>query len=492
MKTKNIKPIRNPRIIQHHQKTVQPPGSAADNTVNKDLIKLTYNIQKQRFYFSTGATKNISFRKIQLKLLRKAVSDNIDLILEALKQDLGKSAEEAFTTEIALFFRELDYAVSHLKKWSKPQRAMTPFIFQPASSYIMKEPHGNVLIIGPWNYPFQLVMVPLVSALAAGNTALIKPSEIAPHTSNAVSKILSEIFDPEYVCVVEGGIEVNRFLLSQKFDHIFFTGGTEIGKIVMKAAAEHLTPVTLELGGKSPAIVDADADIDSAARKIIWAKTINAGQTCVAPDYVLVHKSVKGDLVKKMAAHLESFFGKDPRQSPSYGRIINRNHFHRLTSLLRGARLLHGGSYSEDELYIEPTITEVYSMTDPLMKQEIFGPILPVLEFESHDDVIKTVKRAPNPLALYLFTKSASTEKNILERIPSGGAVINDAMIHVANHHLPFGGKGPSGMGSYHGIYGFRAFSRERSVMKQKFTADILFRYPPLKITLKWLRRLFG
>lgn len=490
MKAKTYKKYKG-RQRAPEKKHARPPRDAEPGQIDKNTIRINYMVQSQKSFFSEGLTRDPAFRVRQLKKLKKAVIENEEKILAALKKDLNKAPFEAFTAELALFYQELNYSVRKLKTWNRPERVPTPWFLKPGRSYIEKEPYGNVLIIGPWNYPFQLVMVPLVSAIAAGNTAVVKPSENAPHTSKVIKNIISSVFEERYVFCAEGGVEVTSHLLKENFDYIFFTGGTSIGKIVMEAASKNLTPVTLELGGKSPAIVEADADIENAARKIAWGKFINAGQTCIAPDYVMVHSSVKNKLTEKIAEYTEEFFGKDPAESENYSRIINEKHFDRLIELLKGHRLFHGGQHNRSERFIAPTIVEVGKLKDPIMEDEIFGPILPVVEFSDSGEAVSRAKRSPNPLALYIFTGSSKKADYYKEKIPSGGVVINDVIVHVANHYLPFGGRGASGIGSYHGKQGFDTFTHRKSVFKRTFKHDFLFRYPPYRFPLNILRKLF-
>ncbi|PKL37489.1 MAG: aldehyde dehydrogenase family protein [Spirochaetae bacterium HGW-Spirochaetae-1] len=457
-----------------------------------EMFKIRKLIQDQRLYFESGATRNINFRIEQLKKLRRAIKNRNDEILEALHKDLHKPAFEAYISEMAFIYEELDLAIGKTRSWARSRRAGTPWVLQPASSRIVPEPYGVTLIIAPWNYPFQLAMAPLIPAIAAGNTAIVKPSNQAPATARVMADLIRDTFDKEYIAAVEGGHEAGEFLLDQHFDYIFFTGGTTVGRKVMEAAAKNLTPVTLELGGKSPVIVDRDADLDDTARKIVWGKFFNAGQTCLAPDYLLVHSEVKVRLLENLKKVLHDHYGDKPEKSPDYGRIINRSHFLRLYHLMKSGRTVTGGKTHEGNLYIAPTILDSVTLKDPVMQEEIFGPLLPVMEFKDIDEAVSLVNKMPKPLGLYLFTKNRNTEKKILESVPAGGVSINDVMLHVGNYHLPFGGIGGSGMGSYHGIWGFNSFSHLKGVFKRKMSLDLLFRYPPYRVPLKWLRRIFG
>lgn len=461
-------------------------------TIDKNSLTIRYYLQEQRAFFNEGNTLNPDFRKKQLLQLKKVVNENKNEILNALHEDLKKPPFEAYLTELAVLFQEIDYAVKNLKKWSKPKKARTPLTLAPASSWITPEPYGQVLIIGPWNYPFQLIFAPLIAAVAAGNVSVIKPSELSPKTSSIIAKITSEAFDPRFVLAVQGGADITQFLLSEKFDYIFFTGGTGIGRIIMEAAAKNLTPVTLELGGKSPVIVNNDASIEAAAKKIAWSKYLNAGQTCIAPDYLLVHSDIKKKLIERIGHYITEFYGENPKESPDYSRMINLKHFKRIKDLTQNGLIITGGQFSEKSLYIAPTIIDRVNLNSPIMKEEIFGPVLPVIEFEDIEKAVEIVKSLPKPLALYLFTSDRKIQKKILSEVSAGGVVINDLMLHAANFHLPFGGVGNSGTGSYHGKYGFETFSHHKAVLKKSLLTDIPFRYPPYKRGMGLLKRFFG
>ena len=452
---------------------------------------LTETIHNQRDFFQTGKTKDISFRIQQLKTLKQAIIENETAVFNALKADLNKPLIEGFLAEIALVVKEIEYAIKHLKKWTKPKK--TPVIWQllPASANIYPEPLGVVLIIGAWNYPFQLVIAPLIGAIAAGNCAILKPSEIASHTSSLVAEIFEKYFDKSYLAVIEGGVETSQQLLAEKFDHIFFTGGTAVGKIVMEAAAKHLTPVTLELGGKSPCIVDTDIDINIAARRITWGKFFNAGQTCLAPDYLLVDKRIKNKLLDEIKKYLREFYGENPEISSDYARIINQKQFDRLVNYLKDSKIIIGGKTIAQERYIAPTLIDGVTWEDAIMQSEIFGPILPVIEFSDITEAINTVNSQPKPLALYLFSQNQNLQKRILKETSFGGGCINHTLIHYTTPSLPFGGVGNSGIGSYHGKAGFDTFSHYKSVLKKPFLLDIKLQYPPYKNKLSLLRRIF-
>ncbi|OHD69207.1 MAG: aldehyde dehydrogenase [Spirochaetes bacterium RBG_16_49_21] len=461
--------------------------------VSKETILLRSLLQKSREFFNSGKTRDIEFRLAQLKKLREAVSANKGQILKALGDDLKKPGFEAYTSEIGMLFQEIDYASAHLKQWTRHRTVGTPTALAPAKSRIVPEPYGMVLIIGPWNYPFQLTMAPLVGAIGAGNTAVVKPSELAPATSEVLAGIIGAAFDARYITVVQGGVDITHELLVEKFDYIFFTGGTEIGKIILQAASNHLTPVTLELGGKSPVIVDKDASLDMAAKKIVWGKFINAGQTCLAPDYLLVHHEVKSELLERIKRYIHEFYGDNPKQSKSYGRIVNERHFHRITRLLRSGAKIIGGRADLSQLYIEPTVIDEVTLNQPLMKEEIFGPILPVMTYRNLNDALSIVKSLPKPLALYIFSNNKKTVEQVTSGTSSGGVCVNDLVVQIGNYYLPYGGVGASGMGAYHGKASFDTFSHYKSIMIRSRFIDIPRRYPPYEKRNKgFLRRISG
>jgi acyl-CoA reductase-like NAD-dependent aldehyde dehydrogenase len=454
-------------------------------------LEISEIIRQQRLFFATGKTKDVSFRLEQLKVLRKTVLDNQAAILQALKADLNKPTFEAYATEIGVL-KEIDYTIKHLKSWTKPKKvASTPEQF-PSEAVIYPEPLGVVLIIAPWNYPFQLTLSPLVGAIAAGNCAILKPSELAPHTSRAIADIFQKNFDKSYIAVVEGGVETSQELLKEKFDHIFFTGGTAVGKIIMEAAAKHLTPVTLELGGKSPCIVDADINLEHTARRIAWGKFINSGQTCIAPDYLLVDKTIKKDLIENIKNCLKEFYGDRPENNPDYGRIINQKQLARLTAFLNNGEIIVGGKINPETLYIAPTLIDNVSLDAPIMQEEIFGPILPIVEYNNLSEAIGIVNSQPKPLALYLFSKNKDYQEKILRETSSGGVCINDTVMQVGIPDLPFGGVGFSGIGSYHGKASFDTFSHQKSVLKKSFLFDPKWRYAPYKGKLDLLKKIIG
>jgi len=395
--------------------------------------------------------------------------------------------------EVAVTLEEIRLTKKHLKSWMKPKTVKTPFVLWPAKSQIHTDPLGVVLIIGPWNYPFQLMMAPLIGALAAGNCALLKPSELSPNTSDLLFELIPKYFEKTYVSIVGGGVPETTELLKLPFDHIFFTGSPKVGKVVMEAAAKHLTPVTLELGGKSPAVVCEDADLEITARRLVWGKFYNAGQTCVAPDYLLVQKSIKERLIEEIKKALQEQFGQNPKESSSFARIINRKNFERLVALLPNQKVIQGGSSDGDQLFIEPTLLIEVKWSDDVMKEEIFGPLLPILEFNEFSEAIDQINHQPKPLAAYLFTQSKSQKDQFLDSVSFGGGCMNDVMVHLSNPHLPFGGVGNSGMGSYHGINSFLTFSHQKSVLFRSKYLDWSFRYAPYtKNKIKILKLALG
>lgn len=436
-------------------------------------------VKRQRAFFEKGATLSLEFRTEQLKKLPVWIHAHEQEIYEALRRDLNKAPFECYATEIGIVLDEVQYMLKHLKGWMKAEYVRTPLTQFPSRCFRVAEPYGVVLIMSPWNYPFQLALAPLVGALAAGNCAVIKPSAYAPYTSALLSRMIRELYPAWLVYVVEGGREENTKLLAQRFDYIFFTGGVNVGKTVMRSAAEHLTPVTLELGGKSPCIVDETADIRLAARRIVWGKFLNAGQTCVAPDYLLVHSSVRERLTEAMKKEIRRQFGKDPLQNPDYPKIINEKHFQRLCGLMDGAQVVSGGRLQKESLKIEPTLLDQVSGESPVMQEEIFGPLLPILTFENIGEAVSFVKQREKPLALYLFTKSEENEKLVLTHTSYGGGCINDTVVHLATPHMPFGGVGGSGMGGYHGAASFETFSHKKSIMKKALWLDVPLRYAP-------------
>lgn len=456
------------------------------------------NIIEQKFYdskafFNTQQTKDISFRKEQLKKLSKAIKSYESDILEALYTDLGKNKVEAYATEIGITLKSIKNARKELKNWTKTKNVDTPLYLFPTKSYIKKEPYGTVLIIAPFNYPFQLVFEPLIGAIAAGNTAIIKPSELTPNVARVIKRLINETFDANYIEVIEGGIEETQTLIHLPFDYVFFTGSENVGKIVYQAASENLFPVTLEMGGKSPVIVDETANIKVASERICFGKFTNAGQTCVAPDYILVHESVKDDLITALSKTLREFYGQNIQQSPDYGRIVNLKHYHRLTSLLNSAQMniVFGGHSDEDERYIEPTLLDHVTNDSAIMQEEIFGPILPILTYQSLDEAIAFIHQRPKPLSLYLFSEDENATQRVINELSFGGGAINDTLMHLANPKLPFGGVGASGMGRYHGKYSFDTFTHEKSYIFKSTRLESGVHLPPYKGKFKYIKAFF-
>ena len=453
---------------------------------------LREKINKQREYFSTGETKDINFRIEKLKKLRDVLKSEEEKVFEALKKDLMKSSFESYVTEVAMVYDEINMHIKNIKKWSKKRRVKTPLVQFPAKSFIQLEPYGVVLIIGPFNYPFMLTMDPLIGAIAAGNTAVIKPSESAPETSKILKEILEKVFDEKYVLHVnpERGKEVVEELLKEKFDYIFFTGSATVGKIVMKAASQYLTPVTLELGGKSPCIIDKDCKLELAARRIVWGKLLNSGQTCVAPDYLYVHKDIEEEFIKKLEEEIKNQFGDNPLESEDYSKMVNEREFNRVLSYIDKEKLVFGGNYNRKTFQIEPTILKNVTWDDPVMEREIFGPIFPILTFENLDEVLKVVNSKDKPLALYYFSEDKNKIEKVLNSTSSGGVTINDTLVHVSSSYLPFGGVGNSGMGEYHGKYSFDLFSNKKGVMNRKTFLDLKIRYAPFQNKLTIVKKI--
>ena len=447
------------------------------NTTQQDLEQI---ISKQRQFFAAHQTKDLKFRRTQLKRLKQMILDNEKAIAEALYKDLHKSYEEAYLTEISIVLQEIDQHLKNLDRWAKPERVVSPIALLPSSSYMYKEPLGVTLIISPWNYPFQLLLNPLVAAISTGCTAVLKPSPYVKHFEALIVKLIGETFDPKYIAITSGGREVNQLLLAERWDFIFFTGSPYLGKIVMKAAAEHLTPIVLELGGKSPCIVDQSANVKVAANRIVWGKLMNAGQTCIAPDYLFVHQSVKAQLIEEIKKAITKQYGDDLKTSKIYPRIVTSANVERLKGLMKDGTIVAGGSVDEDEKFIEPTLIDDVKPDSPIMQQEIFGPLLPIMTFETIDTALDYINSHEKPLAFYYFGKNKSAE-DVLRRSTSGGGCINDTLMHIANHHLPFGGVGNSGMGLYHGKESFNAFSNRRSIVKTPTWIDLPLKYAPFK-----------
>ena len=452
-------------------------------------------IARQRAFFRSGRTLDAGDRRRNLRVLLEAVESNEQILLESLHADLRKSAHDAFASEIGMVTGEIRHALKHLSSWTCAKKIRESWMAWPSSSCVRPEPMGVTLIMGPWNYPLQLLLGPLVGAIAAGNCAVLKPSEFAPHTAAAIARLIGEIFPPEFIAVVQGDETTAAGLLREKFDTIFFTGSTRVGREVMGAASKHLTPVTLELGGKCPTIVCADADVEITARRIVWGKFLNAGQTCVAPNHVWVDRRIERELIAAITKAIGEFFGNDPQSSAAYGRIINRRHFDRLCALLDGAPIECGGTRDAEDLYLAPTVVSQLADNTPVLAEEIFGPILPLRAFDDLDHVIASERAQPVPLAMYAFTHDRKIQDRLLNEIRSGGACINDTLMHLVGRELPFGGLGESGMGASHGKASFNAFSHRRSIMRRPFKPDPAMRYPPPRVSFtafKRILRFFG
>lgn len=445
---------------------------------------------RQKEYYNSGKTRSLETRRHHLRALYEGIRRHETDIFAALQADLNKSEVETYTTEIGYALKEISFLMKRLPALMKPQRVKTPITHAGSKGRIIPEPYGVTLIIAPWNYPFQLAIAPLVGAIAAGNTAVMKPSELTPNVSKVLARIIGELFHPDHIAVIEGGVEVSTELLKQPFDYIFFTGSVAVGKIVMEAAAKQLIPVTLELGGKSPCIVHEDAKLDVTARRIAWGKFINAGQTCVAPDYVYVHQNVKEKLLGELRKAIQEQFGARPLENKEFVRIVSERHFGRLASFLQDGTIVVGGKTDASRLVIEPTVLDHVSWDDAVMQEEIFGPILPVLTYSDLEDVVRTVNAHPKPLALYVFTENEQVQQTVVERISYGGGCVNDTLYHLASPYLPFGGVGESGTGSYHGEQSFRSFSHYKSVLYQSTKWDLKLRYSSSKRALKYIRKL--
>ena len=448
-------------------------------------------VAAQRRFFASGQTLDLAFRKQSLLTLKRAIRAHEEAVNAALMQDLGKSAAETYMCETGMTLSELSYMISHLGRFAKKRRVLTPLAQFPSDSFTVREPYGVALIMAPWNYPFMLLMEPLIGALAAGNCCMLKPSAYAPATSKVIAQIVAECFPPEYVALVEGGRAENQALLHQRFDYIFFTGGVTVGREVMRAASEHLTPVTLELGGKSPCIVDSTAKLKLAAKRIVFGKYLNCGQTCVAPDYILCHRSVKDALVEEICRQVRAQYGQAPLENPDYGKIVNQKHFDRLCALLDPDKVVLGGAARAETLQIEPTVMDSVSWDDAVMQEEIFGPLLPIMTYDKLEDAVSYIRDHNKPLALYLFTENDKVEQDVLSQLSFGGGCINDTIIHLATPYLGFGGVGNSGMGSYHGKKSFDTFTHEKSIIKKSDKIDIPVRYMPYNKAKEQLMKFF-
>ncbi|MEM6685504.1 MAG: aldehyde dehydrogenase [Bacteroidota bacterium] len=445
-------------------------------------------VQAQKDFFKTRQTHDITYRKKTLKKLLKVVKKREEAICDALYADFRKPKFESVISETSIVISELKLAIKKVKSWAKPKRVLPALLNFPSSDRIHSEPYGTTLIIAPWNYPYQLALAPLIGAVAAGNTVVLKPSELTPNTSQILEEIVSEVFEESHVKVIQGGVSVAQELLAQRWDYIFFTGSVNVGKIVAQAAAPHLTPVTLELGGKNPCIVDLHTDFKLTAKRIVWGKFLNAGQTCIAPDYLIVHAQAKFDFTKALIAEIEAAYGKNPQESPDLPRIINKKNFQRMSAMLEGEKVLYGGEMDEDDLYIAPTLLDEPSRESDVMRDEIFGPILPIQVYASLEDISTIIGRYEKPLSLYVFSNDKKFAKRMIERHSFGGGAINDTVTHFVNHRLPFGGVGNSGIGAYHGKGSFDTFSHKKSITRKKTWLDIPIRYAPYKGKLKVLK----
>ncbi|MGX9707272.1 aldehyde dehydrogenase [Laceyella tengchongensis] len=448
--------------------------------------------EKQKEFYLTGKTKEIAFRLESLRKLQSAIKRYEPDITTALKKDLHRSEFDAYLSEIGPTLDEIKYVSKRLKTWAKPRRVPTPQVLMGSKSYVYPEPYGLTLIISPWNYPFNLAVMPLIGAIAAGNCVTLKPSEWAPHTSQVIMQMIKGIFEEEYIAVIEGDVETSKALLDLPFDHIFFTGSAQVGKTIMEKAAQTLTTVTLELGGKSPVIIDKDANIELAARRIVWGKWLNAGQTCVAPDYVLIHEERKDVWLAQLKQEIARFYGTDPLTSENYGHIVNERHFSRLEAFLADGEIVIGGKTDAQRRVIEPTVLTGVSWEAPVMQEEIFGPILPVFTYTDLDEAIAEIRKKEKPLALYFFSENEQNQEKVIRSLPFGGGCINDTIVHIGNPHLPFGGVGTSGLGNYHGKYSFDCFSHEKAIVKQTTQFDMPLRYSFTKNALNWLKKFYG
>ncbi len=454
------------------------------------MLDFSALLQEQRLFFASQQTKPIAFRAAQLRALLGWIKTHEDDILAALQQDLGKHPYEGYLTEVVVVKHEISYLLRHLRGWTRPRRVPCAIGQIPGRCRVYPEPFGAVLILSPWNYPFQLTLLPLLGAIAAGNCAVVKPSAYAPATSGLLSRMAKELFPAAYVSVVEGGREQIGALLDQPFDYLFFTGSPAVGKLVMEKAAQNLTPVSLELGGKSPVIIDETADIALTAKRLAWGKFLNCGQTCVAPDYVLVHQSQEQRLLDALIAAIRGLYGSAPLAASDLGKIVNEKHFDRLVALLMDGSIAHGGQFIREQRRISPTLLTDVSWDAPIMQEEIFGPLLPILPYRKLEDAIQKINSRPKPLALYLFTGSKETESKVLSEVSFGGGCVNDVVMQLATSHMPFGGVGGSGMGRYHGKASFETFSHFKSILKRGAKPDVSLRYAPYGEKLKWVRKI--
>ncbi|MFK5973178.1 MAG: aldehyde dehydrogenase [Flavobacteriaceae bacterium] len=445
-------------------------------------------LKKQRDFFASQKTKDVSFRKKALKRLQKEIIAREDDIAEAIYKDFKKPKFETLAAETQFVLAELKLTLSNIGSWARPERKSATLMNWPSSDWIYKEPRGAILVIAPWNYPFQLAFAPLIGAIAAGNTVVLKPSEGTPNTSSIISEIVNAVFKPEHVAVIEGGVEVSQQLLASRWDYIFFTGSTRVGQIVYESAAKHLTPVTLELGGKNPCIVDETASISLAAKRIVWGKFLNAGQTCIATDYILVHKNIKDKLIAALKENITKCYGEDIEASPDFSRTVNQGHYKGLRAMLEGEEILFGGNYNDEDNYLSPTLVNEPKLNSKLMHGEIFGPILPIIAYENDDDIHKHIMNYGKPLALYVFSNKKKFQDKILNTYSFGGGAINDTVIQITNKKLPYGGVGASGIGAYHGKMSFDIFSHRKAIIKKANWLDLPLRYPPYTLPMKLVK----
>jgi aldehyde dehydrogenase (NAD+) len=445
---------------------------------------------KQRDFFATQKTKDVSFRKAALKRLQKEIIEREDAIAQAIYKDFKKPKFETLAAETQFVLAELKLTLKNIDHWASPERKSATLMNWPSSDWVYKEPYGAVLIIAPWNYPFQLAFAPMIAAIAAGNTVVVKPSELTPHTASIISEIISAVFVPEHVAAVEGGVAVSQELLAEKWDYIFFTGSTKVGKIVYESAAKHLTPVTLELGGKNPTIVDETASINLAAKRIVWGKFLNAGQTCIATDYILVQKGVKDKLVAALIDNITKCYGENVEKSPDFSRTVNKGHYEGLKEMLVGEEILVGGSSNGEDNYLAPTLVNEPKLDSKLMHGEIFGPILPIIAYENEADIERHLSNYGKPLATYIFSNRKSFQQKIINKYSFGGGAINDTVIQITNKKLPFGGVGASGIGAYHGRRSFDIFSHQKAIIKKANWLDAPLRYPPYNLPMKWVKKI--
>jgi len=454
-----------------------------------EIEKISMIQKNLKEFFNIGTTRKITFRIANLLKLRQIIIDNESLILKALKDDLNKSEIEAYSSEIGIVINEIDYALKHIENWSKPHKVKNPLFNKPGRSYFVYEPFGTALIISPWNYPFGLLFSPLVGAIAAGNCILLKPSEIAQNTSSLIAKLLNKNFSENYLRVIEGDAKVTQELINPLTDYIFFTGSTEVGKIIMKKAAEYLIPITLELGGKNPCIVDKDADLEISAKRIAWGKFFNSGQTCIAPDFLLLHKDIKDDFIKIFKQTITKFYGENLLENENLPNVINEKHFDRLIKLLSEGKIEIGSQHSREKLFIAPTLISEVNENSEIMKNEIFGPLLPILSFENLDDEIKKIQAKPKPLAIYYFSKNKKNQEKIINSTSSGGVCINGTINYIISNELPFGGVGQSGFGKYHGKASFETFSHKKAILKKSFHFDQKYIYPPNRLSFNIFKK---